>query len=97
MNKLLRKDFEDRSRYRGIGNGHHYLADFIQPCSQNSLPTQYLKFVYFLAERKYQPVSLLSPADELDADGALGILETYMFEEDARENSDTQPRPMYSL
>ncbi len=77
--QLMKKDFEDRSRYEGIGNAiaTTWLISF-DHISRNALAMQYLQFMCFFAEKDI-PVSLLPPADELDMDEALGTLKAYAF------------------
>ncbi|PHH93267.1 hypothetical protein CDD83_8778 [Cordyceps sp. RAO-2017] len=76
---LLSKDFEGRGRYKGTKNpvATTWLISF-RRISQNSLAAQYLAFMCLLAE-KDMPAFLLRPADELEADEAIGILKAYAF------------------
>jgi hypothetical protein len=78
--KLLSKDFADRGRYDGIQNpvATTWLISFNHISSRNRLAAQYLKFMCFLAEKDI-PVTLLPPADELEADEAIGTLRAYAF------------------
>lgn len=88
--KLLSKDFEDRARYKGIGNpvATSWLISFEHITRDNPVAARYLKFICFLAEKDI-PVSLLPPAtDQLEADEAIGILKAYAFITN-RESSDS--------
>ncbi|KAL9473780.1 hypothetical protein ACSS6W_008160 [Trichoderma asperelloides] len=79
--KLLSKDFEDRGRYRGIGNAvvTTWLISFEQISRDYPLAIQYLRSMCFLAEKEI-PASLLRTADdELEADEAIGALKAYAF------------------
>jgi tetratricopeptide (TPR) repeat protein len=78
--KLLSKNFADQGRYEGIKNpvATTWLISFNHISRANPLAAQYLKFMCFLAEKDI-PISLLPPADELEADEALGILKAYAF------------------
>ncbi|KAL6904431.1 hypothetical protein GGI43DRAFT_320078 [Trichoderma evansii] len=80
--KLLSKDFEDRSRYRGIRNAvaTTWLISFEQISRDYPLAIQYLRSMCFLAEKEI-PASLLRTADddELEADEAIGALKAYAF------------------
>jgi tetratricopeptide (TPR) repeat protein len=77
--KLLSRDFVDLGRYESVENpvATTWLISF-NHISQYPLAAQYLKFMCFLAEKEI-PISLLPPADELDADEALGMLKAYAF------------------
>ncbi len=78
--KLLSKDFEDRGRYKGVGNpvATTWLISF-KHISRNPLAARYLRFMSFFAEKDI-PRSLLPPADdELQVDEAIGVLKAYAF------------------
>jgi hypothetical protein len=51
--------------------------------SRNPLAAQYLRFMYFLAEKEI-PGSLLPLADDPEADEAIGTLKAYAFHRAAR-------------
>ncbi|KAL7917916.1 hypothetical protein ACQKWADRAFT_324255 [Trichoderma austrokoningii] len=79
--KLLSKDFEDRGRYRGIGNAvaTTWLISLEQISRDHPLAIQCLRSMCFLAEKEI-PASLLWEADdELEADEAIGALKAYAF------------------
>jgi tetratricopeptide (TPR) repeat protein len=78
--KLLSKEFVDLGRYQSIENpiATTWLISFNDISRLNPLAARYLKFMCFLAEKDI-PMSLLPPADELEAEEAIGTLKAYAF------------------
>lgn len=81
MAKLLSRDFEDRTRYRGTNNpvATTWLISFEHISRDNQLAAEYLRLICFFAEKDI-PTSLLRRADDgLQFDEAIGVLKAYAF------------------
>ncbi|KAK1240245.1 hypothetical protein MKX08_007687 [Trichoderma sp. CBMAI-0020] len=96
MIKLLSKDFEDRSRYKGIGNAvvTTWLISFEQISRDYPLAIQYLRSMCFLAEKEIPASLLWTAGDELEADEAIGALKAYAF---ITERADQKLYDMHRL